>query len=371
MTTRQPSMTSSHEPERDACDASESAAGSDDHGKNGVRPALCSFLEEAGLLGMSEAMAEMGSTLRKIAHSDSTVLITGESGTGKELVAKILHVRSPRSAGPFVAVNCAAVPESLIESEFFGHTRGAFTGATAGSKGLFEQASGGTLFLDEVGEIGAAMQTKLLRALQERKVRPVGGQQEVDVDVRLLAATNRRLEEEVRTGSFREDLFYRLNVLTVHVPNLRERNDDVLLLAEHFIAEYAERMGKHVKGLSDDAKVAMSRHSWPGNVRELQSCIERAVTLAEGSWIQPSDLPPAVIESADLGGLLPSVVGRDSLPTLSDLEWRYIRHVLSRVDGNKTHAAKLLGINRRTLHRKLQGSPSQTPEGNVGTEEEG
>jgi two-component system response regulator HydG len=319
---------------------------------------------------MSEAMAEMGSTLRKIANSDSTVLITGESGTGKELVARVLHDRSPRSAGAFVAVNCAAVPESLIESEFFGHARGAFTGASVGSKGLFEQASGGTLFLDEVGEVGVAMQSKLLRALQERKVRPVGGQQEIDVDVRLLAATNRRLEEEVRTGSFREDLFYRLNVLTVHVPNLRERNDDVLLLAEHFIAEFSERMGKHVEGLSEDAKAALIRHAWPGNVRELQSCIERVVTLAEGSLIQTSDLPPAVIESTQPIGRLHSVLGRDSLPTLNDLEWRYIQHVLSRVDGNKTHAAKLLGINRRTLHRKLQGSSSQMRESDLGAKEE-
>lgn len=329
-------------------------------GSTDVSKGNANALEQAGLIGRSPEMERLATCVRRSSDSDATVLVTGESGTGKELVARALHACSRRRGGPFVAINCAALPASLVESEFFGHARGAYTGATVGASGLFEQADGGTLFLDEVGEFVLAMQPKLLRALQERSVRPVGDQREIDFDVRLVAATNCNLEERVRQGRFREDLYYRLNVLAIHVPSLRERGDDVLVLAEHFIGLFADRSRRPVMGLSEDAKRLLLDHDWPGNVRELRSCVERAVALAEGPRIEAWDLPAAVAESSNRKQRLHSVVGRESLPSLSDMEWRYIHHVLERVDGNKSEAARVLGINRRTLHRKLGAAPPST-----------
>ncbi|MBI5535811.1 MAG: sigma 54-interacting transcriptional regulator [Deltaproteobacteria bacterium] len=317
------------------------------------RDSFPSVLSRNGLVGQSEAMRSLGELLTKVAATNTTVLILGESGTGKELIARLLHSQSHRAAQPFVAVNCAAVPASLLESELFGHVRGAFTHAVGDKKGLFEQASGGTLFLDEVADIPLEMQATLLRALQERRIRPVGSSTEREVDIRLVAATNRSLEDQVRAGRFREDLYYRVNVVTVEVAPLRERGDDVLLLARHFMNDAARQLQRGALGLTPEAAAALRAHDWPGNVRELQNCIERAVTLADGDLIGVQDLSPAVRASHETRAPLPPVASRDSLPTLQVLEHRYIRHVLSRVSGNKTRAAELLGIDRRTLHRKL------------------
>ena len=318
------------------------------------RSELPSLLDDGGLIGRSEAIVELGKLLSKVADSDATVLITGESGTGKELVARVIHARSSRSRGGFVAVNCAAVPETLLESELFGHTKGAFTHATNDKKGLFEQANGGTLFLDELADIPLDVQAKLLRVLQERHVRPLGATEEREVDVRLLAATNKALHDEVREGRFRQDLYYRVDVVEVNVPPLRERDEDVILIAEQFIAQLAGRAGKGVVGLSPEAVEAMLSYDWPGNVRELQNCIARAVTLADGSHITVADLTPSIQNAPERRTTLPPVMDRESLPPLSDVERRYIRHVLQRTEGNKTRAAEVLGIDRRTLHRKLK-----------------
>jgi two-component system response regulator HydG len=312
------------------------------------------LLNEGGLIGKSAAMQELAQLLTKVATTDATVLITGESGTGKELVARAVHSRSQRMGSQFVAVNCAAVPETLLESELFGHTRGAFTHATNDKKGLFEQAAGGTLFLDELADIPLDVQAKLLRALQERRVRPLGATEERDVDVRLLAATNKSLENEVSAGRFRKDLYYRVHVVEVTVPPLRDRDDDVLLIAHHFIGQMAARAGKSLVGLSPEASDALFAYEWPGNVRELQSCIARAVTLAEGTSITLVDLPPVIQAACEKRTTLPPVMDRESLPRLSDVERRYIRHVLQKTSGNKTRAAEVLGIDRRTLHRKLK-----------------
>jgi transcriptional regulator with PAS, ATPase and Fis domain len=259
--------------------------------------------------------------------------------------------------GPFVAVNCAALTEALLESELFGHVKGAFTGATADKQGLFEAATAGTLFLDELGEIPAGMQAKLLRVLQEHAIRPVGGVRERPVDVRVIAATNRDLEAEVRAGRFREDLYYRVNVFTVEVPPLRERAGDVIVLVEHFICEMSIRFNKTVHGIREDALQLLLAHPWPGNVRELSNCIERAVALTAHEYIEVADLPPNILrtQKAAASPALPSGgIFPDELVPITELEARYIRHVLGQVAGNKTEAARILGIDRRTLHRKLQ-----------------
>ncbi|HEV3189596.1 MAG TPA: sigma-54 dependent transcriptional regulator [Polyangiaceae bacterium] len=305
------------------------------------------------ILGTSSAILKMCELVTRVADTETTVLITGESGTGKELVAKALHAKSSRREGPFVAINCAAMPESLLESELFGHVKGAFTDARTARPGLFIKASKGTLLLDEIGEMPAGMQAKLLRALQERTVRPVGGDQEQPFDTRIVAATNRDLETEVEEKRFREDLFYRINVVRVHVPPLRSRGSDVLLLAQHFLERYAAQSHRPVVGMTSAAADKLLSYPWPGNVRELQNCIERAVALAQFDQVGVDDLPEKIrdhktarinIESNDPADLL----------SMDEVERRYILKVLEAVGGNKTLAAQVLGFDRRTLYRKLE-----------------
>ena len=305
------------------------------------------------LVGSSSTIKQLYDLIARVAESDASVLVSGESGTGKELVARAVHERSPRKEGPFVAINCAAVPPSLIESELFGHVRGAFTDAKSPRTGLFVQATGGTLFLDEIGELPLEMQPKLLRALQERVVRPVGGNAEVPFDARIVAATNRDLETEVHEKRFREDLFYRINVVKIEVPPLRERGGDVLILAQHFLQTFATRNGKSVAGLSAPVAERLMAYDWPGNVRELENCLERAIALARFDQITVEDLPEKVrAYQADR-----FVVAADSpaeLVTMDELERRYLLRVLSLVGGNKSRAAQVLGFDRRTLYRKLE-----------------
>ncbi len=304
------------------------------------------------LIGRSAAMRGVQDLIERIADAEATVLITGESGTGKEVVARALHERSRRKGGPFVAINCTAVPESLIESELFGHVRGAFTDARASRPGLFVEANGGTLLLDEIGELPLSVQPKLLRALQERRVRPVGGNAEVPFDARIVAATNRDLDAAVEERRFREDLYYRVNVLHVELPPVRARGSDVLLLAQRFLEDFAARAGKEVVGLSPAAAERLLAYSWPGNVREIQNCIERAVALTRYQEITVDDLPAKIREHRPSHVL---VAGDDpsELVPLEEVERRYILRVLEAAGGNKTLAARILGLDRKTLHRKL------------------
>jgi two-component system response regulator HydG len=305
------------------------------------------------LLGASPAMQQVYQLIDQVSATDATVLITGESGTGKEVVAREIHNRSRRSGGPFVAVNCAAVAEGLLESELFGHAKGAFTDAKQSRQGLFQQAGSGTLFLDEVGEMALVLQPKLLRALQERKVRPVGAEAEVAIDVRLVAATNRDLEEMVEDKRFREDLYYRINVIHIPLPPLRARGGDVLLLAQHFLRHHAAVFDKKVIGLSTAAAERMMTYDWPGNVRELANCIERAVALANFDEIQVEDLPDKIRTSPARRHATLSGTEIPELLTLEEIERRHTLRVLEACDGNRTDAAKVLGLDRKTLYRKL------------------
>ncbi|MCA9600205.1 MAG: sigma-54-dependent Fis family transcriptional regulator [Myxococcales bacterium] len=304
------------------------------------------------LLGSSPRMLEVYDLLERISDSDTTVLITGESGTGKEVVARELHRRSRRRDGPFIAINCAAMPEALLESELFGHERGAFTDARQAREGLMPRANGGTLFLDEIGELPLGLQPKLLRALQERVVRPVGGSEERPFDARIVAATNRDLETAIEEKTFREDLFYRINVINVPLPPLRARGGDVLLLAQHFLAHFASVASKNVHGLSPAAAKRLMAYPFPGNVRELQNCIERAVALTRDEEIQVEDLPQRILEHESRNVLVASDDPSDLVP-LEEVERRYILRVLSAVEGNKSLAAKILGVGRKTLYRRL------------------
>lgn len=304
----------------------------------------------ASLIGRSKPMKELFELIRRLEDSAVSVLITGESGTGKELVARALHHSSPRKDKPFVAVNCAAIPENLIESELFGHKRGAFTDAHADRAGLFVEAEGGTLFLDEVGELPPGVQPKLLRALQEREVRAVGGARSVAVDVRVIAATNRDVENLLRDGRFREDLYYRLNVVEMRIPALRERAEDVLPLAEHFLARAAARTGKTARGFDEDVRKLFASYEFPGNVRELENIVERAVALSRGPMIGLVDLPTS-FRGRRTGGRLDTALAQGL--TLDELERQYIERVLEAEGGNKTRAAQRLGLDRRTLYRKL------------------
>ncbi|HEY5090029.1 MAG TPA: sigma-54 dependent transcriptional regulator, partial [Polyangia bacterium] len=277
-----------------------------------------------------------------------------------ELVARSIHTHSPRAGQPFLPVNCTALTESLLESELFGHARGAFTGAVGAKRGLFETASGGTLFLDEIGDMGPKMQAQLLRTLQDGEVRPVGGSESIRVDVRLVCATNKNLEEEVKSGRFREDLYFRINVVTVHLPPLRERRDDIPSLVAHFLNKLARRERRETAGLSPEALKLLSAYDWPGNVRELENAIERAVAVAKGV-ILPSDLPPEVSgrvapSAGSGGGAAPDDGIIADRPTLGELERRYIQLVLGESGGNKKKAAEKLGIDRRTLYRALERS---------------
>ncbi|HPH66837.1 MAG TPA: sigma-54 dependent transcriptional regulator [Kofleriaceae bacterium] len=304
------------------------------------------------ILGASGAMQRVYTMIDQVAQTDATVLITGESGTGKEMVARALHRRSKRADGPFVAINCAAMPEALLESELFGHVKGAFTDARANKQGLFALANGGTLFLDEIGELSLSLQPKLLRVLQERTVRPIGGQQEVPIDVRLLAASNRDFETMVEEKTFREDLYYRINVVALPLPPLRARAADVLLLAQHFVSHYATVFDKQVAALSPAAAERLVQYSWPGNVRELQNCMERAVAVANFATLGVEDLPEK-IRQYEAGPLPMHAQGHSGVVTVEEVERRHILHVLDLMGGNRTEAAKALGLDRKTLYRKL------------------
>jgi two-component system response regulator HydG len=305
------------------------------------------------LIGASSEMQKLYDQLSRIAQLDTAVLISGESGTGKELVARSIRQRSSRQAGPFITVNCAALPEQLLESELFGHERGAFTDARSSRKGLFLEADGGTLLLDEIGEMPLSMQAKLLRVLEESKTRPVGSDKEVAVDVRVISATNRDLEAAIEEQRFREDLFYRINVIQVDLPPLRARGSDVLLLAKHFVQRLSARLGKSVVGISEPAAERLLAYSWPGNVRELRNVMERSVALTRFDKIVAEDLPEKIQKYRSsqvfVGGEDPT-----EFVSLEEVENRYIEQVMRAVGGNKALAARILGLSRRTLYRKLE-----------------
>ena len=303
------------------------------------------------ILGKSKPMQAIFELIRRITPSPSSVLITGESGTGKELVARAIHYNSPRAQGPFIPVNCAAIPENLLESEMFGHMKGAFTDAKSDRKGLFEEAQGGTLFLDEISELPISLQAKLLRVLQEKEIRRVGGTRSIPVDARVIAATNLDLAGEVKAKRFREDLYYRMNVIEVHMPALRERTEDIPLLALHFVRKYAAPMKKPVAGLTEGALALLMDYAWPGNVRELENVIERGVTLTREEKIGSEDLPQAV--RGDSGDRHMIEEAAEKTRTLAEVERAYILRVMEKTAGNKYQAAQVLGIDRKTLYRKL------------------
>jgi DNA-binding NtrC family response regulator len=302
----------------------------------------------SSMVGSSAEMKRIYDLIRRVAPTKASVLITGESGVGKELVADAIHNLSPRRDGPLVKVHCAALAESLLESELFGHEKGAFTGAQARKRGRFELANEGTLFLDEIGEINQNVQIKILRVLQDRKFERVGGEETLDTDVRIVAATNRDLKKEIAEGRFREDLYYRLNVVNIHVPPLRERRDDIPLLAMSFLKEFAAENGKKLEGFEPKARHILYAHSWPGNVRELKNCVESAVVMARGPLVGPEDLPPSVrAESEERDIRVPSG------SSLEEAEKILIRETLAAQGGNKSRTAEILGIGRKTLYQKI------------------
>ena len=316
----------------------------------------------ANIIGSSTAMVAMFELIETIAPTSSTVLISGESGTGKELVARAIHMRSPRSDRPFVALNCGALPETLLESELFGHMRGAFTGADSNKKGLIEVAEKGTIFLDEIGEMSPMVQVKLLRVLQERKFRRLGGTEEVEADIRIIAATNRDLSKMVAAGDFREDLYYRINVIPVRLPPLRERAQDVSLLAEHFVTKFAGQMKKEITGISGAAMACLRAYSWPGNVRELENAMERAVALERTPAILPESLPEAVRDGVGAAPIAAAAAAADDLMEVGfdleqhveDIEREYIAEALRRAKGVKKNAAELLGLSFRQFRYLLK-----------------
>ncbi|MFO0575683.1 MAG: sigma-54 dependent transcriptional regulator [Polyangia bacterium] len=315
-----------------------------------LRSALGEPGEGPVLIGRSQQLADIGSLIERAADSEVSVLVTGPSGCGKELVARSLHARSRRRGGPFVAVNAAALPDALIESELFGHRKGAFTDARADKPGLFQVADGGTLFLDEIGDLPIGLQAKLLRVLQEREVRPLGATRSLPINVRVVAATNRDLRRAVQQGLFRADLYYRIAVIEITIPALCDRPEDIMPLAEHFLRRAVARSGRPIKGFSSVAAKRLVGHSWPGNVRELENAVERAVALARDEWLGLEDLPPALSEPQGRD-LFASAAERQL--TLEQLERGYVEHVLERFGGNKKRAAEALGINRRTIQRWL------------------
>lgn len=318
-----------------------------------LRHTVASTFDSGNIIGQSAPMRRLLEMIAAIAQSAATVLITGESGTGKEVAAKLIHANSRRSKGPYVAVNCAALSEPLLESELFGHEKGAFTGAEKQREGRFLAANKGTIFLDEIGELPLGMQAKLLRVIQERELQRVGGDQTVKVDVRILAATNKNLKQEVDAGRFRQDLYYRLNVVSLQLPPLRERTDDIPLLAMHFLRKFAERNAKPVKGFTPAAMDRLLKYSWPGNVRELENAVERAVVLLVGEYISERELPPGLVEDKDQENPRQTVFGS---MTLEEIERMAVLETLEQVGGNKSEAARRLGINRKTLMAKLEGS---------------
>ena len=322
-----------------------------------------------GIVGSSRVMRSLYDQIRVVARAQGPVLINGESGTGKELVARALHSESDRNKEPFLAVNCAGIPAELLESEFFGHAAGAFTGAQKARKGLLQEAQGGSLLLDEIGEMPLALQAKLLRALQDGSIRPVGQDTEVQVDVRIIAATHRDLKQKVEQGSFREDFYYRLETFAIQIPALRAREDDLELLAQKFVQQHAVAQGRDIKGFNDAALSFLRGYDFPGNVRELQNVVERAVAFCDTDWIEPRHLPnrlidskkikPSHIEQTNTVSDVPTsllerrLLAGNKLPTLDELQHRYVKMVLDEVQGNKRRAAALLGIGRRTLYRWL------------------
>ncbi|HEX6911406.1 MAG TPA: sigma-54 dependent transcriptional regulator [Longimicrobium sp.] len=313
--------------------------------------------DDDAAIGASPAMLEVFRMVGRVAGSPATVLILGQSGTGKELVAKAIHRNSPRASGPFVAINCAAIPENLLESELFGHEKGAFTGAITRKIGRFERAHGGTLFLDEIGDMSLSLQSKILRALQEREIERVGGEGRIPVDVRVVAATNRDLRAAIAEGTFREDLYFRLAVVTLNLPRLADRGGDLDLLIRHFVARYAARYGREIRGIARPVFDLLHRHPWPGNVRELKNVLERAVLLAHGPVLLPDHLPldqlrsPAPDAPADDGSPLPGYAPEMSL---ADVERLHIREVLKVVKGHLGRASEVLGVHRNTLTRKIR-----------------
>jgi two-component system response regulator HydG len=315
-----------------------------------LKETLGAGFDTGDIIGRSRAMVELLETVALVAPTEATVLITGESGTGKELIAGAIHFNSPRRKQPFVKVNCAAITETLLESELFGHEKGAFTGADRRREGRFRLAHGGSIFLDEISEMSVAMQAKLLRVIQEKEIQRVGGEEILKVDVRVIGATNRDLQERIRAGWFREDLYYRLNVVPLHVPGLRERREDIPLLAQHFLMTFAEKNSKPVKGFTPQAMDAIVRYDWPGNVRELMNAVERGVILCRGEYVSEKDLPFPLREEASRE---PELAGAKDLP-LEEVERATILQTLESSSGNKSEAARRLGITRRTLHKKLK-----------------
>ncbi|MGH8067092.1 MAG: sigma-54-dependent transcriptional regulator [Candidatus Entotheonellia bacterium] len=307
----------------------------------------------SNILGKSKPMLDLFALIKKVAGSRSTVLIQGKSGTGKELVAKATHYNSPRRARPLVTVNCSAIPKDLLESELFGHLKGAFTGAIANKRGLFEEADGGSLFLDEIGELSPELQVKLLRVLQEREIRRVGDTRTISVDVRLIAATNRDLAQAVKEGLFREDLYYRLNVIPIVLPDLKARTEDIPVLVTHFLMKYAKEADPPIEGIAKDAMRLLMEYDWPGNVRELENIIERAVILGRGPQILPEDLP-AHLHTHQTRVPYQSKATSPHRPTLEDLERDYIATILRETRWHQMQAAHILGIDRRTLYRKIR-----------------
>ena len=318
-----------------------------------LRETLGSHFDMRNIIGRSPAMVRLLETVAQVAPSEATILITGESGTGKELIAGAIHFNSPRKDGPFVKINCAAITETLLESELFGHEKGAFTGAYRKKEGRFRQAHGGSLFLDEISEMSLAMQVKLLRVLQEREITRVGGEEVIEVDVRIIAATNKHLLQEIEAGRFREDLYYRLNVVTLNMPPLRERREDISLLAQHFLSMFSETNRKQIKGFTPQAMDRLLKYDWPGNVRELMNGVERAVVLSRSEYLDEEDLPMMLRNASFSGEILAKDAVLGDMP-LDEVEKASVLKTLKLTDGNKSEAARRLGITRRTLHKKLK-----------------
>ena len=319
-----------------------------------LRETLGARFDQRNIIGRSRAMAELMETVAQVAPTEATVLITGESGTGKELISGAIHFNSPRKTGPFVKINCAALTETLLESELFGHEKGAFTGAHRRKEGRFLLADGGSLFLDEVSEMSLAMQVKLLRVLQEREITRVGGEEVIKADVRVITATNKDLIQEIEESRFREDLYYRLNVVTLNVPPLREREEDISLLAQHFLKVFAEKNHKIIKGLTPQAMDRLLKYEWPGNVRELMNAIERAVVLSRSEYLDEEDLPTVVRGDDPRGQDISSESNVPGDLSLGEIEKVTILKTLEASGGNKSEAARRLGITRKTLHKKLK-----------------
>jgi two-component system response regulator HydG len=318
-----------------------------------LRESLGSHFDTQNIIGRSPAMVKLIETVAQVAPSEATVLITGESGTGKEMIAGAIHFNSSRKDGPFVKINCAAITETLLESELFGHEKGAFTGAYKKKEGRFRQAHGGSLFLDEISEMSLAMQVKLLRVLQEREITRVGGEEVIKVDVRIIAATNKDLLQEIDAGRFREDLYYRLNVVTLNMPPLRDRREDIPLLAQHFLKMFAEKNRKEIKGFTPQAMDRLLKYDWPGNVRELMNAVERGVVLSRSDYLDEEELSPILRDASSSREIPPKDATLTDMP-LDEVEKATILKTLELTGGNKSEAARRLGVTRKTLHKKLK-----------------